>query len=108
RTDWIARIAPLIPINSVREVVFSYMKEKNIGLIDESYDESCPESYDDTPTRKKKEELRTKNEELRNKPFVQQVERFDEWWNLYNHKIGRKNCISKYQKAVSEYGEDRV
>lgn len=60
RTDWIARIAPSIPIDSVRAVVLSYLKQKNIPLDNES----CHESYDDTPTRKKKEERRTKNEEL--------------------------------------------
>lgn len=108
RTDWIARIAPLIPIDSVREVVLSYMKKNGIESYDESYHESYDESYHDTPTRTKKEELRTKKEELRTKTIVQQVERFEEWWNLYNHKIGRKNCVPKYQKAVNDFGEDRV
>ncbi|AQU79753.1 DnaD domain-containing protein [Planococcus faecalis] len=74
RTDWIARIAPLIPIDSVRAVVLNYMKQKNISLSNESYDESCHESYDDTPTRTKKEELRTKKEELEQQQEQQEQE----------------------------------
>ncbi|WP_416144936.1 DnaD domain-containing protein [Planococcus koreensis] len=68
RTDWIARIAPLIPIVSVREVVMNYMKKHNIPTGDESLDVSCHESYTDTPTRTKKEELRTKKEEIEQQP----------------------------------------
>lgn len=70
------------------------------------------DSKDDNKKTAEGQQINTNNNDNNgnnvNKEYMRKIELFNQWWNLYNKKVDRKKCETKFLKILEKHSFEEI